>query len=115
MSVITIAKKIDIAAGAEATTPLYGVKSAQTLTLKRVIFHFPAGSAFLVGLSVRRGIYDVCPEHGLVYGDDAVIELTDDSVFSSGETIELYCKNEDTTNAHQVVVVVEGEVNDNAQ
>ncbi|MBW2649062.1 MAG: hypothetical protein JRC53_04505 [Deltaproteobacteria bacterium] len=108
MSVITVAKKITASAGAEGTTTLYSVKSAQKLTVRRVIFHFPAGSAFQLGLAIRRGIYNVCPEEGIVYGDDAVIVLSDDSVFDSGSDVLVYYKNEDSTNAHSAVVVIEG-------
>jgi len=115
MAVFSAAKKLSIPAGAEGTETLYSVKSAQKLTLKRVIFHFPTGSNFLVGLAIRRGIYNVCPEEGLVYGDNAVIELTDDSVFDSGSDVDLYYKNEDATNDHQVVVIIEGEMITNEQ
>jgi len=110
MSVITVAKKIDISAEDEGTTTIYSVKSAQKLTLKRVIFHFPSGSNYELGLAIQRGEYRVCPEQGLVYGDDSVIELTDDSIFDSGSDVLLYYKNESTTTAHEAFIVIEGDI-----
>ena len=113
MSVLSVSKKLTFSAGAEGTTTLYSVKSAQVFTLKRVIFVFPSGSNFLVGLAIRRGIYNVCPEEGLVYGDNNTIELSDDSVFESGSNVDLYFKNEDSANDHSAVVVIEGEIKTN--
>ncbi|MBW2562379.1 MAG: hypothetical protein JRE40_16225 [Deltaproteobacteria bacterium] len=100
MPVFSIAKKLTVPAGAEGTTTLYTVRSAQKLTLKRVIFHFPTGTSFSVGLAIRRGIYSVCPEKGLVYGDNCVIELCDDSIFDSGSSVDLYYSNSDAANDH---------------
>ncbi|MBW2674935.1 MAG: hypothetical protein JRD89_16230 [Deltaproteobacteria bacterium] len=110
MPVFSIAKKLTIPAGAEGTTTLYTVRSAQKLTLRRALFHFPTGSSLLTGLAIRRGIYNVCPEEGLIYGDHVVIELADDSTFDSGSSVDLYYRNEDTANDHQILVIVEGEL-----
>ena len=110
MAVFSVAQRVTVPSDAEGAITLYPVRSAQKLTLKRVIFHFPTGTSFSVGLAIRRGIYSVCPEKGLVYGDDAVIELADDSVFDSGSTVGLYYVNEDPANDHQVLVVIEGEL-----
>ena len=110
MSVFSLAKKLSVDAGADGSEKLYSVESGQKLTLKRVLFHFPTGSNFLLGLAIRRGFYNVCPEVGLVYGDNAVIELSDDSVFESGSDVNLYYKNEDTANAHEAIVIIEGEL-----
>jgi len=110
MRVISIAKKLTIPASATGTTDLYEVPPAQVFTLKRVIFHFPVGTEFNVGLAIRKGIKNVCPDEGVVYGDGAVIELTDDTEFVSGEPVSLYYTNSDATNSYDVIVVVEGEL-----
>ena len=110
MRVISIAKKLTVAANATGVTDLYEVPPAQVFTLKRVIFHFPVGAEFNVGLAIRKGIKNVCPDEGLVYGDGGVIELTDDTKFVSGEQVSVHYENSDATNAYNVVVVVEGEL-----
>ncbi|RLF79219.1 hypothetical protein DRN44_09250 [Thermococci archaeon] len=110
MRVINIAEKLKILAGAEKTEDLYKVPSAQVFTLKRVIFDFPVGAEFNVGLAIRKGIKNVCPDKGLVYGDAEVIELEDNTKFVSGEPVSLYYINEDPANDYTVVVIVEGEL-----
>ena len=110
MAVLTVAKKITVSAGAEGTTVLYSVKSAQKLKLTEVQFCFPTGSNFLLGLAIQRGPYRVCPKEGLVYGENKVIKLEDDSVFDSGSEVLLYYKNEDASNDHSAVVIITGEL-----
>jgi len=108
MSVITIARRIDVAAGAEGTTTLYTVKSAQKLTLKRVYVQCSTGSELQLGVAVKKGIIQAVPETGLIRDDGAGVEAQDDTVFVSGEDVSLYYKNEDATNAHSVFVLIEG-------
>ncbi len=110
MSKISVAKKLNISAGDEDTTVIYSVKSAQKLILRRVIFHFPSGSNYELGLAIQRGEYRVCPESGLVYGDDNVIVLEDDSIFDSGSDVLIYYKNESSTTAHKAFVAIEGDI-----
>lgn len=110
MAIFTVAKKITFTAGSEGTTALYSVKSAQKFKLTEVQFCFPSGSKFFLGLAIQRGIYRVCPEEGLVYGDNNVIKLEDDTVFDSGSDVLLYYKNEDSTNDHSAVVIITGEL-----
>lgn len=110
MRVINVAEKLTISAGAEKTKDLYEVPSAQVFTLKRVIFDFPVGAEFNVGLAIRKGIKNVCPDKGLVYSDGKAIELEDNTKFVSGEPVSLYYINEDTANDYTVVVIIEGEL-----
>lgn len=110
MQIFSIAKKVTAAAGAENYETIYTVAAARKLTVKKVVFHFPSGSNFYLGVAVTVGTKQICPDQGLVYGDDEVITLSDNTEVPSGSEIKLYYKNEDTSSSHSVVVVVEGEM-----
>ena len=49
---ISIAKKINVPAGASDAIILYEVENANKFTLKRAIFHFPPGTNGNVGLAI---------------------------------------------------------------
>ena len=105
---ISIAKKITVSAGDSGTTTLYEVENANKFTLKRVIFHFPPGTNGNVGLAIRKGIKDVCPDQGLVYGEDVKIDLGAEVEFVSGEEVLVYYINADASNSYDIIVAVEG-------
>ncbi|MBW2674112.1 MAG: hypothetical protein JRD89_11975 [Deltaproteobacteria bacterium] len=84
------------------------MKSAQTFRLKRFYVQCSTGSEFRLGLALYSGIRQVCPDEGLVYDDGAGVELTDDTVFPSGDEVSVYYVNEDTAATHSAFVLVEG-------
>ena len=108
MGIYSVAKKVTFTAGSKTAVTVFTVGPARKFRIQRVLLHFPSGSNFNLGVAVRVGINNVCPEQGLVYGDDCVIELHDDTVVDSGSDINLYGENEDTTADHSVLVVIEG-------
>ena len=110
MTQYTVCQKIDVAPSTEGRVSLLSVKSAQTFRLKRFYVQCSTGSEFRLGLALYSGIRQVCPDEGLVYDDGAGVELTDDTVFPSGDEISLYYKNEDTAAAHSAFVMIEGEI-----
>jgi len=110
MTVINVAKKINVPAGATGTVSLYKVPGARKYKLKRVIFMFPVGTEFNVGLVIKKGPKEVCPDSGMVYGDGTVIELSDDTEFSPSESVDVYYTNSDAVNSYDVIIIVEGEL-----
>jgi len=110
MQIFSVAKKVTASAGDENYETIYTVAAARKLTVKKVVFHFPSGTDLYLGVAVTVGAKQICPDEGLIYGNDCVITLSDDTEVPSGSEIKLYYKNEDTSNPHSVVVVVEGEI-----
>ena len=110
MSVYNKVVKISASAGSTGEIDLFTVPPAQKFMLKRVLFIFPAGTSGKLGLAVKYGINQVCPDEGLAYGDDVKYSLADDTVLGGSEKLILYYKNEDTVNDLEAIVAIEGEI-----
>ena len=50
----------------------------------------------------------MCPDQGLVYGEDIKIDLGAEVEFVSGEEVLVYYTNADASNSYDVTVAVEG-------
>ena len=110
MSVYNKVRKITAAANSSGEVDLYTVPPAQKFMLKRVIFIFPAGTGGKLGLAVKDGVKQLCPDEGLAYGDDTKYSLADDTVLGGSEKLKLYYENEDTASDLEAIVAIEGEI-----
>lgn len=97
-------------AGAEGTTTAFNVTAGRKFKLTRVTFSFPAGSAFYLQLKVLRGNEQVVPREGYVVGDQCAVSVETNVEYESESPVVVYYKNTDTTNAHSVFILFEGEV-----
>ncbi len=102
--------RVQAGPGAEGYVEALRVGYGQRFELKRAMFIFPSGAGGALGLAVTYGTVPVVPDEGLARGDAVNFSLFDDSTFRSGDVIKIYYKNEDTANAHEAYVILEGEL-----
>ena len=110
MTIVNKVVTITASAGAEDTVTAYVVPPAQKFRLSRVMFIFPAGTGGKLGLAVKWGVKQLVPDEGLARGDNVNYSLFDDTELGGSEILEVYYKNDDTTNDLTAFVIIEGEL-----
>ena len=105
-----IVKVVEAAPGEEGQIEVFTVKDAQKFRIHRVMFHFPAGTGYLLEIALFYGLDQLCPDVGWATGDNNQYSLSEDKELTSGDKLIIKYKNNDTTNSHKALVVVEGEL-----
>lgn len=104
----TVSKKFVISGGDSGVKEIFTVPDGKTFTLYKVIVHFPVGSLGELGIAIRRGAVNICPDEGLIYGDGVKFDFTEEFQFISGQSVSLYYKNDNATESRTVVIILEG-------
>lgn len=108
--IISIAYELTADASREGELTLYTVQAAKKFKLTNIYVHFPAGTYFELRIAIMKGIYQVAPHSGVYVGDANVITDKSNHVFESGESVTLYYKNTNTTEARKAFVLLTGEL-----
>lgn len=104
----TVAKKITVNAGSTVKYEFMTVPSARSLTIRRILIHFPTGSNYTMLVSIYKGEEQVFPDQGTITGDNVLYAFETHLTFDGGSTVYVKVSNTDPTNAHSIVVVIEG-------
>ena len=97
-------------ANSEGDTTIVTVPDRGKLKVTKAKFFFPTGSNQLLSVYIKRGNEQVIPTVGSVSGDDVLIEIETDVLFNAGIDIVVHYKNIDTTNSHNVGILLIGEL-----
>ena len=106
----TVAYELTAAAGVTETVDVATVTSGRKLRLSRAHFIFPTGSGFNLRISLWSGAEKIIPDVGYIVGDGHAVIVTCDKLIEGGHTIEASYTNDDASNPHKCLIILEGEI-----
>jgi len=104
----TIARIITADANSTIKYQFLQVPSAKSFAIRRILIHFPTGSNYTMYVSVYKGEEQIFPNQGTITGDNVLYQLETNLEFDGGSVIYVKVSNQDTSNAHSIVVIIEG-------
>lgn len=110
--VYNVAYKLEASAGSSGLVNIFTIISGQKMRLKKATFVFPTGSGFYLELKLLRGDEQFVPNEGAIMGDGNEISVETDVIYESDQPIVLYYKNNDTSNSHSALILLQLEVID---
>jgi len=106
---VVIAKQVSVNTSEDKFEDLFEIDGGQTLNVKTITFDFPTDARGYVFCSIYKGDTQVVPIRGEITVYSNWIKVNVNEKWESGTRIRIRVRNTDATNAHQVLIIVEGE------
>ena len=104
----SIAHFINAAGNTTDLVDAYTVSAGKRFVLEQVAVHFGTASNFDLEVRVDRGLEPVRPTHGTYRAGSGTVHDRNRVVFSSGDTVLVYYKNNHITEVRKALVLITG-------